>query len=316
MAGKMTSDPLYIALTFDAELDVFDSSFRGGESLSLRGIEEGIPIIDGILAQHRDSSGARACATWCVRCDDHIQALTGEHAYLLKHYRDCWQHHLDAGDEIGFHPHLYKQTENGWVQETDAGALTSQIHRAHAAMEGAGFKSHVSRIGEAFSSNAVMQTLDDLGIICDSTAMPGRVRRDDTRQLDWSGTPDHPYHPSLTDYRLPGADAHALLEAPMTLVPTLAAYDREPLRRYIDLSFHHQALRDGLSAFIPEAHIIVTVTHPSTILPGITKHPHGLLSFDASNFAKNLEYLTQECSRLGRSFRFITLRHCTQFLQP
>lgn len=310
----MTSDPLLIALTFDAEADAFDSSIGGGASLSLRGIEEGIPIIDSILAQHRDSSGARACATWFVRCDDHIQALTGEHAYLLKHYRDCWQHHQDAGDEIGFHPHLYKQTESGWVQETDAGALTSQIHRAYAAMQDADFKGRVSRIGEAFSSNAVMQTLDDLGIICDSTAMPGRVRKDDTRQLDWSGTPDHPYHPSRADYRLPGADAYALLEAPMTLVPTLATYDREPLRRYVDLSFHHQALREGLSAFLPSARTLITVTHPSTILSGIVSAPHGLLSFAVAEFERNLQFILSECTRQGRTYRFVTLSECAACL--
>lgn len=310
----MTADPLLIALTFDAELDVFDSSIGDGASLSLRGIEEGIPIIDGILAQHHDSSGARACATWFVRCDDHIQALTGEHAYLLKHYSDFWQDHQLAGDEIGFHPHLYKQTKSGWLQETNAGALTSQIHRAYAAMQDAGFKGRVSRIGEAFSSNAVMQALDYLGIICDSTAMPGRVRKDDTRQLDWSGTPDHPYHPSRADYRLPGANAYDLLEAPMTLVPTLATYDREPLRRYVDLSFHHHALSQGLLTFLPTARTLVTVTHTSTILSGILSMHHGLLSFSVAEFERNLQFILSECARIGRTYRFVTISECAACL--
>jgi hypothetical protein len=310
----MTSDPLFIVLTFDAEADAFDSSIGSETALSLRGIDEGIPIIDEILARHRDSFKNRACATWFVRCDDHIQALTGEHAYILNHYRDSWQRHQNAGDEIGFHPHLYKQSENAWIQETDAGALASQILRAHAAMQATGFKANVSRIGEAFSSNAVMQTLDQLGIICDSTAMPGRVRIDATRQLDWTGTPDQPYHPSRSDYRLSGTDSYSLLEAPMTLVSTLASYDREPLRRYVDLSFHHQALKEGLSAFLPTARTLVTVTHPSTILPSIASAPHGLLSFDVSEFERNLEFIITECRRLGRTYRFVTLSECAACL--
>jgi len=308
----MTRNPLRIVLTFDAESDVFDPSFNqsGDHTQSWRGIDDGIPIIDGILGQLRDSFGGRACSTWFVRCDDQLQNITGEHAYLLRHFRDCWLQHEDAGDEIGFHPHLYKQTDTGWKQETDESALKSQVFRAYAAMREAGFKGRVSRIGEAFSSNAVMNSLDELGIMCDSTAMPGRVRRDSTRHIDWGGTPDLPYHPGRADYRLPGADSCALVEIPMSLVSTMASYDREPLRRYVDLSFHHHILIDGLSAILPTVSTLVTVTHPSTILSGIAAAPHGLLSFSAAEFARNLQFILSECNRIGRAHQFVKLSEC------
>ena len=251
----MTRDPLLIALTFDAEADAFDTSIGSGAALSWRGIEEGIPLIDGVLAGVRDSANGRANATWFVRCDDHIAQVTGDAAHLLKRYKDCWETHRDAGDEIAFHPHLYRRDDAGWIQETDPLALQDQILRSHAAMCAAGFESRVSRIGEAYGANAVMTALDELGIRCDSTAMPGRVRKDETRSLDWHGTPDHPYHPSIRDYRVPGIPAHSLLEVPMTMVMTRAAYDKAPLRRYLDLSFHAEALREGVSGHYDRAQV-------------------------------------------------------------
>jgi hypothetical protein len=313
----MSFEPLLITLTFDAEADVFDPSIGQavGSAQSWRGIEEGIPMLDKILAHYQDSSGARACATWFVRCDDQIADLCGEPASLLKRYEDCWRRHEEMGDEIGFHPHLYEKRDGVWLQETDEAALRGQIYRAYEAMQKAGYAGCVSRIGEAFSSSGVMRVLDELGVICDSTAMPGRVRQDATRQLDWSGTPERPYYPSRTDYRVGGEDALSLLEVPMTMVSTKASYDREPLKRYVDLSFHHSVLREGLRSALPELRVLVTVTHPSTILGGIASAPHGLLSFAAGELVRNLEFILSECTRLGREYRFVTLGGCVSHIK-
>lgn len=192
------------------------------------------------------------------------------------------------------------------MEAADPDALRGQVFRALDAMRGAGFQSQVSRIGEAFGSNAVMGALDECGVRWDSTAMPGRVRVDAERSLDWQGTPAQPYRPSLYDYRQPGEPAHRLIEVPASMIQTCAEYDREPLLRYLDLSFHSRALRNGIAALVKDAKIIVTVTHPSTILPG--RQPHGLLSFSVEAFAENLHLLLQECLHQGRPFRFITLR--------
>ncbi|MGB8166688.1 MAG: hypothetical protein WCF18_04305 [Chthoniobacteraceae bacterium] len=309
----MTADPLPIALTFDAEADVFDRSFGGEPSKqtpSWRGIEEGIPRIDEVLAGYHDSTGARACATWYVRGDRHIGALFGSSSHLLEKYRDLWQQRASSGDEIGFHPHLYRLTGGEWRQETDSTALREQLTEVLAAMRAAGFAPRSSRIGEAFGSNEVMAALDELGLQCDSTAMPGRVRRDAERQLDWAPTPQSPYHPSIADYRQPGTPELRLLQVPMSMIETKAEYDRAPLLRYADLSFHHEVMRAGLTAFLTTAPLLVTVTHPSTVLPGIAPQRHGLLSFDIGNFRRNLDFILAECERLARGYRFITIGEC------
>ena len=309
----MITEPLLIALTFDAEADVFDRSIGGEPSAqtpSWRGIEEGILLLDEVLGNYRDSTGARACATWYVRGDRHLAALFGSSSHLLEKYRDLWLRCVARGDEIGFHPHLYRFADGEWRQETDAAALREQLAETLAAMRAAAFEPRSSRIGEAFGSNEVMAALDQLGIQCDSTAMPGRVRRDAERQLDWGATPQHPYHPSVADYRQPGSPELRLLQVPMSMIQTKTDYDRAPLLRYADLSFHHEVMRAGLTAFLTTAPLLVTVTHPSTVLPGIVAQRHGLLSFDIGCFRRNLDFILSECERLGRDHRFITIGEC------
>ena len=310
----MSPEPLLIALTFDAEADAFDPSIAPTDPQSWRGIEEGIPVVDSLLHDRKDSFGEGPRSTWFVRCDDQVADLTGSHAYLLDHYRPCWATHQANGDEIGFHPHLYQPIKGKWVQETDADAIVAQIDRSYAAMRAAGFDGKVSRMGEAFGSNAVMQALDQLGMRSDSSAMPGRVRMDGARSLDWSMTPSSPYYPSCADYRITGEPARKVLQIPMSMAWTRATYDKEPFRRYVDLSFHHEALRKGIPALVAEARIIVTITHPSTVLPPLKGDPHGLLSFRPEDFALNLDCIEDHIKRLGRPFRFVTLSEAVDIL--
>lgn len=298
--------PINIALTFDAEMDAFDTSIASPDTLEWRGIEQGIPLIDKILAEHRDSQGGRPRATWFVRCDDQIESMTGSPTYLLEYYRDLWLQHQRRADEIAFHPHLYKQEVEQWEQDTCPETLRKQIFRSLEAMKSAGFQTQVSRIGEAFSSNAVMSALEEAGIRCDSTAMPGRAREDKDRNLNWAPTPTHAYHPSHDDYRVQGERERRLIEVPMSMLETHADYDSAPRMRYLDLSFHPRALHERIPSLVANTETIVTVTHPSAVLP--RKEAHGLLSFNPKAFEENLCFLLQECAKQDRPVRFVTLR--------
>jgi hypothetical protein len=51
----------------------------------------------------------------------------------------------------------------------------------------------------------------------------------------------------------------------------------------------------------------VTVTHPTGVLPEANGSRHGLISFNASEFRKNLEFLLEQCEQLGRPTRFVTI---------
>ncbi len=304
--GQVTSKKeLLIALTFDADYDYFDSSMRddgAAPTFEWRGIEEGIDVIRGITKT--------LPLTWFVRVDNQLHTIYGDSGYLLDHYSFIWSSCKNNGDEIGWHPHLYKQQGNLWTQETDAATLKKNLTQAHGALKKRGFTPTSVRIGDAFGSNAIFSILDDLGLRCDSSAMPGRVRTDGERTIDWTGTPNLPYHPSRTDYRKTGNPSLKILEVPMSMVPVQASYDKEPYSRYVDLTFFHEALKPGLQNFLKTADLLVTISHPSTVLPHVAMKPHGLLSFNATEFCKTFEFIISECKRLERPYRFITVKDC------
>jgi len=310
-----TSDVLYIALTFDADSDYFDSSLINGElqvphPLGWRGVEEGIPLIGEVLRTCTDDFESAPRSTWFVRVDGQLATLYGDAGYLLERYGVLWRRCLDQGDEIGWHPHLCKVEDGEWRQETEDMALVEALKEGYGVIRQKGLLPISSRIGEAFCSDVILATLDELGILCDSTAMPGRVRKDGERHLDWEATPQQPYHPSRSDYRQPGLEPLSLLEVPMSMVQIKAEYDDRPLRRYVDLSFRHKALKAGLRSYLRDAKLLVTVTHPCAVLPGITERRHGLLSFDIREFKRNLDFIFSECRRLGRKYKFITIGDC------
>ncbi len=299
----MNPDPLQLILTFDAEADIFDGSIGAAGAPSWRGIEEGIPQILEMMAAYSDSNAAPLRATWFVRTDREIAEWHGEAAFLLRRYDTFWRSRLAVGDEIGFHPHFSKRA----LADVSGHTHRCEIMGALQAVHAAGYAPVTSRLGEAFGSNAALAALEDFGFEADSTAMPGRVRRDAERTLDWGGTPERPYHPSQADYRVPGGPERKLLEVPMSMVPVRADYDAAPFPRYVDLSFHHAMLRDGLAGLLATAPLLVAVTHPSTILPGIRARRHGLLSFDAGEFRRNLDFIFTECARVGREVHSLTL---------
>lgn len=301
---------LHIALTFDADPDVFDPSldYRQKSGITWRGVDEGIPRVCDLLSRYTDTEGVAPRVTWFVRIDSQIGDECGHMAVLFQRYAETWALGEARGDAIGWHPHLFRLADGQLQQELRPSELRCALRESWAGMKASGFLPNVSRMGEGFSSNAVMAILEELGVTCDSTAMPGRVRKDVHRSLDWFGTPQEPYHPSRHDYRVPGPDPLELLEVPMSMVPVRAEYDREPLLRYVDLSFHHASIREGLKACVKNSSLLVAVNHPSTVLPYPDGRRHGLLSFEIGEFRRNLEFVLQECGRLKRPVRFVTLR--------
>jgi hypothetical protein len=97
----------------------------------------------------------------------------------------------------------------------------------------------------------------------------------------------------------------------MSMAVVRAAYDHAPILRYVDLSFRHEALRDGLRSLLPSASLLVTVVHPGGLVP--VAH-HGLIGFDSADFRRNVDLIVTEAERLGRELRFALLCECRQWV--
>jgi hypothetical protein len=176
---KATEPEMFsIVLTFDTDPDAFDPSLvKNGadirDNLAWRGIEEGIPLICEVLSGFRDSTGAPPRMSWMVRADDQIRAAYDDAAYLFLKYGALWQERHHCGDEIGWHPHLYRNESGRWIQETTDDGLCRQLSRSWEAVKQSDYEPVSTRVGEAYASNSVFGELERLGIKYDSTAMPG-----------------------------------------------------------------------------------------------------------------------------------------------
>ena len=219
------------------------------------------------LAEVMDARGVRT--TWFVRADNQLEDVYGTPAYLLEKFDALWQTLTSGGHAIAWHPHVYRREEDRYVVETDGSRCADHLRRVHARLPRS---FHAVRMGEAFHSNESMAALDSLGLRIDSTAIPGRSRRDAARIFDWEVTTNAPYHPSRGDYRAPGEESLSILEVPMTSIPILAPYDSSPLRRYINLAYRQDLLLPRFESYLDSLdresdHVLVTIVHPEEILP-------------------------------------------------
>jgi len=196
-------------------------------TLTWRGMTEGIGRLKDSLKGLTDRTGREPVFTWLLRVDEQIQRVHGEYGWVLRAHRALLESLESSGDELGWHPHFwrYDERQGHWFQEVgDVGWQVEMLKNAH--------RDYVSvfpgrarsvRMGWDYHNNRTYQTLEDLGVTVDFSAIPGlRTTRGGTLArseniFDWYPTPRQPFKPSRADYRRParaGESTSALLEAP------------------------------------------------------------------------------------------------------
>ena len=292
----------YIAITVDFCDGVLGP--RSGDNYQL--VVEGVKTIDKDI---RDAfSDYEICFSFFIRADNQIKYRFDRVSYLFDKYRGFWLDVQGRGDEIGWHPHLYRLRGSVWLPQTDGPGVERQLKNCFVELPMDSFDIASARIGEGMMTNYAVNTLDRMGIKVDSTALPGRKRNDEERRFNWVKAPSNPYHPSRFDYASPGLPGGSLnlLEIPFTMVRTKAPYDAEPLERYIDLNFNPEILAPGLEAAISNHPFTVAVIHPSFI-QGMGED-HELLSPGVDTVKRNIAGLVEAAVNLGRKPRFVRLR--------
>lgn len=292
---------LYIVVSVDADEDGYDMLAPTSNSISWRGIEEGIPLILQKLDEYVDSNGRHLKYTWFVRCDRQLENLYGKPDYLLDKFRKLWEERQAAGDEIAWHPHIYDHDFNVLKDEEQ---LVKDLEDCFGIFDSFRFEVNASRMGRSYCSNVVIKALTKLGLKIDSTAMPGRKRIDKLNLIDWESTPCQPYHPSKDNYRIPGKKHYNLLEIPFSMIETKATYDAKSIKRYMNLTYQHDIVKESLSEFVKENNLMVALMHPSEV---VKKEEHPLLSFDIGVVKKNLDLIFSECEKVRKDVCFITI---------
>lgn len=216
-------DP-YSSVLGGARLDAYK------DKLVWKGLSEGISPIEKLRESIRDSYGTHLKITWFFRSDEQIHTIYGDYSWAIEEFRGVRRKLESRGDEIGWHPHLWRWNENNgcWYQEIeDKEWMRNCLENGFCGFKNkAGFPYSV-RMGWDFHNNFTMNELNNFGILVDLSATPG-VRRKGTfngrgsffvNECDWQNTPDEPYFPSKIDYRRPvkGREKYLkILEIPIT----------------------------------------------------------------------------------------------------
>lgn len=298
-----TGERVRVYVTFDVDPDG-GSTQHDRTAVTWKGVEL-VPEIRQALS----NEGIKF--TFFLRCDNQIRDLFGTYLGLYHEYRELWDRLVFEGHEFGWHPHLYERVGDQYVPLRRPEECCVQLREAWKEVRTLEFPVTTVRIGEAWHSTETMRELDALGLCVDSTAVPGRRREDSLRSFDWVATPNHPYHPAPGDYRVSGGeDGLSILEVPMTTSFVKTSYDREPMRRYLNPTFHRHIFRAALDGYLQalgaaeDAHLVL-IFHPDELL---AREPNGLYSYDWNCFLDNLRLLVDSLATGRRQFEFCRLR--------
>jgi hypothetical protein len=255
-------------------LDVDCQSYTGATHVPMPDeLERALQTLGPIFDRHPDWR-----ATWFLRLDPDVDLYDRQLELLADLVR--------RGHAIGWHYHGPSERIGEFAMRARQRGLDA------------------SRIGFGHGSNSIFQTLADAGFIIDSTAMPRPRYPWTTPGVDWTGTPDRPYHPSIADYRLPGSPSLDLLEIPISCAEVSAPEDTQRVVRYLNPAYHPGMFRQGLDAWMSGHESLVTITHPYELLAG---QSHGLLAFAARAFEENVTAIETLASPRG-GCEFVTLR--------
>ena len=232
-----------------------------------------------------------------VRSDYQISKVYGDYGHLIKSNPTLIKSIKSHNGELNWHIHLYTEKGNDWVpvgEDELVNSFNRDLENVKAIPE---INWRIIRIGECVMTNPLMQAINKACILVDSTALPGRVRNDAEKKLDWGITENKPYHPSFDDYRTQGEPAMNVLEFPMVTIPMKASYDKEPISRYVNLSFKTEVLFQNMADYVRNNDSLLSITHPFEVLsPG----QHGLIAYDMEVFKKNIQELVAVVRECGK----------------
>ncbi|MBD0370360.1 MAG: hypothetical protein ICV60_05955 [Pyrinomonadaceae bacterium] len=284
---------LKVCVTFDVDLS--DYTNDGAE------VDELAFLFSEVIPELRRDERLRA--TWFVRLDAQVEALYGHADYFFERYEREFRALSAEGHEIGWHPHSYLKTDEGWKQNTSSESVREELERYAPRVKGYGIKS--VRTGWGFHTNETMRALSDSGFLLDSSAIPRPAYSWESSRKDWETTPCEPYFPSQADYRAPGEPHLSILEVPMSVTEIAAPYDRAAVTRYINLAYHPELMKAPLAAWLERKDHLVTITHPYELMPA--REAHGLLAFDLNAMRRNLSTLEELAEERGAELSFMTL---------
>ncbi len=313
---------IFICLTFDTDPDIsFNTNqidSKNKKIVGWEGLEIGKNLIYNSIKKIERKYKINIPQSWFVRVDDQIKFYHNRSDWLLIKYQKFWKKILNNRGSIEWHIHLNrrKNYNDGWILEKNHKIINKIIKRNLKI-----FKFHHNlnciRIGEAFMTNEIAKLIYKLGISADSSCLPGRKRLDKIKFFDWSNSKNEPYFMSRSNYKnAVKLKKKRLLEIPMNTKLTKCSYDKNYLKRYINLSFHKKYFNQNLKNFLKEKNFLVTMTHPYEIVKKFkNKKNSKLISFSYNEFETNLDNIICTCKKIKKNPIFVNTQDLIQIIQ-
>lgn len=290
-AGVKKINRVFLTVDVEGDWSLFPNEQKHFDcDVIIRNLE----ILDKLILSSKDKLGIDLPVTWFIRCDKSVQVNLGQYTGLLEKIKKFISNKLDTGDSFGLHPHLYSFSERVNVSNSlTKTEIQDQLGEAFLAWKDFfGETPKFSRIGEARMCNIIAKSLETHGIKIDSTALPGRSRKDNGFNFDWTLTKNSPYNPSIYNYQIESSNYHEnynFTEVPFTMIPTKSKIDKYTIYRYLNLSFKNQIIKDPIE-LIDDNQDVICVVHPHEVNSGAEKK-HPIISYDGDEFFKNIKNL-------------------------
>jgi len=297
-----------LCLTLDTDPDGLNGRIPNRKSLEWAGLER-IQNLPKELVGH--ARLGRVPMTWFVRADGQLESILGSADYLLETYDTFWTKLKKAGDEIAWHPHLYRQEkpEDAAVIITDPLQARDELERLWSTLK-ATLAPTAFRNGEGWHAPETYATVERMGFRCDSTAIPGRTGGP-SHPMNWLGAPNQPYFPAADDLCKPGP-SRSLLELPMNTWRLRAPHDDAPRVRYMNPAVHPHLFAKALQNWenacahlAPGLYIWVMIFHPDEVLAALPDD--ALYSRSPQALGANLVSIADSLRRLGHEFEWATV---------
>ena len=298
----------FICLTVDTDPDGLSGKTTNRQTLEFNGLD----ALQSLPGELEASPGLqRIPLTWFIRADGQLKSILGTAAYLLERYEDFWATLREAGHELAWHPHLYRQPRSDAPAEmiTDQNEAEEELRSLWSEVEGA-LPCNSFRNGEGWHTPQTYTAVEELGFRCDSTAIPGRAGRNG-HPMRWEGAPNEAYYPSISELCESGPERQ-MLELPMNTWMVQAPYDDAPKLRYINPAWHPEIFADAVENWentrkisSHKMSIWVMIFHPDEVFGGRQKDHLYARSREA--LSTNLLSFQESLQRSNIDFEWVTI---------
>ena len=293
-----------ICLTIDTDPDGLSGITTDRAASSFKGLE----YLQTFPSQLNENLKKEIPLTWFVRIDKQMEDFFGNELYLLEKFSSFWQQVKELNHEMAWHPHIYQKQDSAFIISSDEKYNENCVLKSWQLIQQNKVEFISFRNGEGWQTPALLNTIEQLGMRNDSTAIPN-LNKPAPHPMNWINAPTQPYFPSQLDVRNSGAP-RAVLEIPMNTWQVKAPYDAAPKTRYMNAAVRTELFENSLSLINvndikADMYIWNFITHPDELMP--ERKSDLLYSGSVNDYIKNIEQFVHKINATNCTYEFATI---------